>query len=174
MQHKALLHVLLPYARLLRCSPIARKRHGIGSNRVFRDKAKTIARLLRHEDEHGMGRVFMYAFVNEVIRQKRPFSFDCDSAQIIDGPGLSVVDKEGRSIAIKHKRNRLSLILDDKRPEAENQIRYKGEEYRLVMLAWLTGCIRYTSLQPELRNELTGYAMSIQRKKWWHKFLPVL
>ena len=125
----------------------------------------TIARLLNHVDEHGMGRIFMYAFVNEVIRQERPFSFDCDSAQVIDGPGLSVVDKEGRSIAIKHKRNRLSLILDDKRPEAENQIRYKGEEYRLVMLAWLTGCIRYTSLQPELRNELTGYAMSIQRKK---------
>ena len=28
----------------------------------------TIARLLSHEDEHGMGRIFMYAFVNEVIR----------------------------------------------------------------------------------------------------------
>lgn len=124
----------------------------------------TIARLLSHEDEHGMGRVFMYAFVNEVIRQKRPFSFDCDSAQIIDGPVLSVVDKEGRSIIIGHRKNRLNLILDDKRPEAENQIKYKGEDYRLVMLDWLTACIRYTSLQPELRNELTEYAMSIQRK----------
>lgn len=134
----------------------------------------TIARLLGHVDEHGMGRVFMYAFVNEVIRQKRPFPFDCESAQVIVGHVLSVFDIEGRSITINHRRNRLSLILDDKRPEAENQIRYKGEEYRLAMLAWLTGCIRYTSLQPELRNELTGYAMSIQRKKWWHKFLPVL
>ena len=64
-----------------------------------------IARLLRHEDEHGMGRVFMYAFLNEVIRQKRPFSFDCESAQVIDKPGLLVVDKVGRSITIKHKRD---------------------------------------------------------------------
>ena len=134
----------------------------------------TIARLLSHEDEHGMGRIFMYAFVNEVIRQKRPFSFDCDSAQAIDGSILSVVDKEGRSITIDHRKNRLKLTLDDKRPEAVNQIKYKGAEYRLVMLAWLIGCIRYTSLQPELRNELTEYAMFLQRKKWWHKFLPVL
>ena len=29
----------------------------------------TIARLLSHEDEHGMGHVFMYAFLNEVVRQ---------------------------------------------------------------------------------------------------------
>ena len=134
----------------------------------------TIAHLLNHEDEHGMGRVFMYAFLNEVIRQKRPFSFDCDSAQIIDGPVLSVIDKEGRSITINHKRNRLSLILDDKRPDAVNQIKFKGKEYRLAMLAWLTGCIRYTSLQPVLRNELSEYAVSIQRKKWWHKMLPVI
>ena len=42
----------------------------------------TIARLLRHEDEHGMGHVFMYAFLNEVIRQKRPFPFDCESAKV--------------------------------------------------------------------------------------------
>lgn len=135
---------------------------------------ETIARLLSHEDEHGMGRIFMYAFVNEVIRQKRPFSFDCESAQVIDGPGLLVVDKEGRSVAIEHKRNRLSLVLDDKRHEAGNQIKYKGEDYRLVMQAWLTACIRYTSLQPELRNELSEYARSFQRKKWWHKILPVL
>lgn len=134
----------------------------------------TIARLLSHEDEHGMGRIFMYAFVNEVIRQKRPFAFDCESAQVIDGSGLLVVDKEGRSIAIKHKRNRLCLTLDDKRPEAVNQIKYKGKEYRLVILAWLIACIRYTSLQPVLRNELSEYAVSIQRKKWWHKMLPVI
>lgn len=127
--------------------------------------ATTIARLLSHEDEHGMGRVFMYAFVNEVIRQKRPFSFDCDSARVLDGPGLSVVDKEGRSIAIKHKWNKLILTLNDKRPEAVNKIKYKGEDYRLVMLAWLTSCIQYTSLQPELRDELLEYAMSIQRGK---------
>ena len=127
--------------------------------------AATIARLLSHEDEHGMGRIFMYAFVNEVIRQKRPFSFDCDSAKIIDGPVLSVIDKEGRSITINHKRNRLSLILDDKRPDAVNQIIFKGKEYRLAMLAWLTACIQYTSLQPELRDELLEYAMSIQRGK---------
>lgn len=129
----------------------------------------TIARLLSHEDEHGMGRIFMYAFVNEVIRQKRPFSFDCDSAQIIDGPVLSVIDKEGRSITINHKRNRLSLILDDKRPDAVNQITFKGKEYRLVMLAWLTGCIQYTSLQPELRDELTGYSKDIQEGFWFPK-----
>ena len=113
----------------------------------------------------GMGRVFMYAFVNEVIRQKRPFSFDCDSAQIIDGPVLSVVDKVGRSITINHKRNRLSLILDDKKPNVINQIKYRGEDYRLVMFAWLIACIRYTSLQLELRDELLEYAMSIQRGK---------
>ena len=29
----------------------------------------TIARLLNHVDEHGMGRVFMYTFLNEVVRQ---------------------------------------------------------------------------------------------------------
>jgi hypothetical protein len=113
-------------------------------------------------DEQGMGRIFMYAFINEVIRQKRPFSFDCDSAQIIDGPKLSVVDKEGRSIIIDHRKNKLSLNLDDKRPDAENQIEYKGKDYRLVMLAWLTACIRYTSLQPEFRKELSEYVRSIQ------------
>ncbi len=134
----------------------------------------TIARLLSHEDEHGMGRIFMYAFVNELIRQKRPFSFDCESAQVIDGPNLLVVDKEGRSIAIDHKRNRLCLTLDDKRPEAVNQIKNKGADYRLVMHAWLAACIRYTSLQPVLRDELSEFARSFQRKKWWHKFLPVL
>ncbi len=131
--------------------------------------AATIARLLSHEDEHGMGCVFMYAFVNEVIRQNRPFSFDCGSAQIIDVPVLSVVDKEGRSIAIKHKWNRLILTLNDKRPEAVNKIKYKGEDYRLVMFAWLIACIRYTSLQPELRDELTGYSKDIQEVFWFPK-----
>ena len=135
--------------------------------------ATTIARLLSHEDEHGMGRIFMYAFVNEVIRQQRPFSFDCDSARVLDGPGLSVVDKEGRSIAIKHKWNRLILTLNDKRPEAVNKIKYKGEDYRLVMFAWLIACIRYTSLQPELRKELTMYTKHIQRRVWLTKVLPV-
>ena len=135
--------------------------------------ATTIARLLSHEDEHGMGRIFMYAFVNEVIRQQRPFSFDCDSARVLDGPGLSVVDKEGRSIAIKHKWNRLILTLNDKRPEAVNKIKYKGEDYRLVMFAWLIACIRYTSLQPELRKELTMYTKYIQRRVWLTKVLPV-
>ena len=129
----------------------------------------TIARLLSHEDEHGMGRVFMYAFVNEVIRQQRQFSFDCDSARVLDGPGLSVVDKEGRSIAIKHKWNRLILTLNDKRPEAVNKIKYKGEDYRLVMFAWLIACIRYTSLQPELRDELTGCSKDIQEGFWFPK-----
>ncbi len=133
----------------------------------------TIARLLSHEDEHGMGRIFMYAFVNEVIRQKRPFSFDCESAQVIDGPSLLVVDKKGMSIAIDHKRNRLSLTIDDKRPDAVNQIKYKGEDYRLVMLAWLAACVRYTSLQPELRKELTRYAQYIQKRGWFTKVLPV-
>ena len=33
----------------------------------------TIAHLLSHDDEHGMGRVFLYAFVNEVVRQKKTF-----------------------------------------------------------------------------------------------------
>ncbi len=56
----------------------------------------TIARLLSHEDEHGMGRVFMYAFVNEVIRQKRPFSFDCETAQV--NQDLMIVDNQERSI----------------------------------------------------------------------------
>ena len=121
--------------------------------------AFTIARLLNHVDEHGMGRIFMYAFVNEVIRQKRPLSFDCESAQVIDETGLLVVDKVGRSIAIKHKRNRLILTLNDKRPEAVNKIKYKGEDYRFVMLAWLIACLRYTSLQPELRDELLEYSL---------------
>ena len=131
----------------------------------------TIAHLLSHEDAHGMGRVFMYAFLNEVIRQKRPFPFDCESAQV--STNLMIVDNQGRSIAVKHRHNRLSLTLNDQRTEAPALIEYKGEAYRQVILAWLTACIRYTSLQPELRNELTQYANSIRRRYWWINFLPV-
>ena len=126
---------------------------------------KTIARLLRHEDKHGMGRMFLYAFVNEVVRMKMPFPFDCESAQVMENHcGLLVVDKEERSIAIKHKCQLLCLSLDDKRTEAIKQIKYKGASYREVVLAWLAACIRYTSLQPELREELSYYVRSIQRK----------
>ena len=121
----------------------------------------TIARLLNHVDEHGMGRIFMYAFLNEVIRQKRPFPFDCESAQI--SPDLMIVDNQDRSIAVKHKRNRLSLTLNDQRSEISARIEYKDEAYRQVLLDWLAACIRYTSLQPKLRKELTGYAQSIKR-----------
>lgn len=131
----------------------------------------TIARLLSHEDEHGMGRVFMYAFVNEVIRQKRPFSFDCETAQV--NPNLMIVDNQGRSIAIEHKRNRISLTLNDQCTVAPALIEYKGKAYRHVLLDWLAACIRYTSLQPELRKELTRYAQSIQRRIWFTKVLPV-
>ncbi len=131
----------------------------------------TIARLLGHEDEHGMGRVFMYAFLNEVIRQKRPFPFDCESAQV--SPDLMIVDNQGRSIAVEHRGNRLSLILNDQRSEASARIEYKDEAYRQVILDWLAACIRYTSLQPELRKELTGYAQSFQRRVWLTKVLPV-
>ena len=131
----------------------------------------TIARLLSHEDEHGMGRVFMYAFLNEVVRQKRPFPFDCESAQV--NPNLMIVDNQGRSITVEQRRNRLSLILNDQRSEASARIEYKGEAYRQVILDWLAACIRYTSLQPELRKELTGYAQSIQRRIWFTKVLPV-
>jgi len=131
----------------------------------------SIARLLRHEDEHGMGRVFLYAFVNEVVRQKRPFPFDCESAQV--SPNLMIVDNQGRSIAVEHKRNRLSLTLNDQQSETSPPIEYKGEAYRQVLLAWLAACIRYTSLQPELRKELTRYAQSIQRRIWFTKVLPV-
>ena len=131
----------------------------------------TIARLLGHEDEHGMGHVFMYAFLNEAIRQKRPFSFDCESAQV--SPNLMIVDKQGRSIAVEQRRNRLSLTLNDQRSETSALIEYKGKAYRQVLLDWLTACIRYTSLQPELRKELTRYAKSIQRRVWLTKVLPV-
>ena len=133
--------------------------------------AANIARLLNHVDEHGMGRVFMYAFLNEVIRQKRPFPFDCESAQI--SPNLMIVDKQGRSIAVEQRRNRLSLTLNDQRSETSALIEYKGKAYRQVFLDWLAACIRYTSLQPELRKELTGYAQSIQRRIWFTKVLPV-
>ncbi|MBQ3738055.1 MAG: hypothetical protein IJL04_01750 [Bacteroidales bacterium] len=132
--------------------------------------AATIARLLSHEDEHGMGRIFMYAFVNEVIRQKRPFPFDCESAQV--NPNLMIVDNQGRSIAVKHRHNRLSLTLNDQYT-IPALIEYKGKVYRQVLLDWLAACIRYTSLQPELRKELTGYAQSIQRRIWFTKVLPV-
>ena len=131
----------------------------------------TIAHLLSHEDEHGMGRVFMYAFLNEVVRQKRPFPFDCESAQV--SPNLMIVDNHGRSIAVEYKRNRLSLTLNDQRTEVPSHIEYKGEAYRQVILDWLTACMQYTSLQPELRKELTGYAQSIQRRIWLTKVLPV-
>ncbi len=133
--------------------------------------ATTIARLLSHEDEHGMGRIFMYAFLNEVIRQKRPFPFDCESAQV--SPNLRIIDNQGRSVIVEQRRNRLSLTLNDQRSETSALIEYKGEAYRRVLLDWLAACIRYTSLQPELRNELTGYAQSIQRRIWFTKVLPV-
>ena len=131
----------------------------------------TIARLLSHEDEHGMGRVFMYAFLNEVVRQKRPFPFDCESAQV--SSDLMIVDNQGRSIAVEHKRNRLSLTLNDQQSETSVLIEYQGEAYRQVLLDWLTACILYTSLQPELRKELTRYVQSIQRRTWFTKVLPV-
>ena len=122
---------------------------------------KTIARLLRHEDEHGMGRVFMYTFVNEVIRQKRPFPFDCESAQV--KPNLMIVDNQGRGFSVEHRSNRLSLTLNSQCAEGLAHIEYKGKAYRQVVLDWLAACIRYTSLQPELRKELTRYVRSIQR-----------
>ena len=126
---------------------------------------KTIARLLRHEDGHGMGRMFLYAFVNEVVRMKTPFPFDCESAQVLEnGCGLRVVDKEGRSIALEHESQWLCLSLDDKRTEGIKQIKYENASYREVIHAWLAACIRYTSLQPELREELMQYVRSIQRK----------
>ena len=131
----------------------------------------TIARLLSHVDEHGMGRVFMYAFLNEVIRQKRPFPFDCESAQV--NPNLMIVDNQGRSIAVEHRRNRLSLTLNDQGTEAPALIEYRGKSYSQVLLDWLTACIRYTSLQPELRKELTRYAQYIQKRGWFTKVLPV-
>ncbi len=124
----------------------------------------TIANLLSHEDEHGMGRVFMYAFLNEVIRQKRPFPFDCESAQV--SSDLMIVDKQERSVAVEHRRNRLGLTLNDQRSETSALIEYQGKAYRQVILDWLAACIRYTSLQPELRKELTRYAQSIQRRVW--------
>ena len=126
---------------------------------------KTIARLLRHEDAHGMGRIFLYAFVNEVVRMKTPFPFDCESAWVLkNADGLLVVDKEGRSIYVEHKCRRLCLSLDDKRNEGIKQIIYEGASYREAVLAWLAACIHYTSLQPELRDELTQYARSLRRK----------
>ena len=131
----------------------------------------TITRLLSHEDEHGMGRVFMYAFVNEVVRQKRPFPFDCESAQV--SHDLLIVDNQGRSITVEQRRNRLSLTLNDQCTVAPALIEYKGEAYRQIILDWLAACIRYTSLQLELRKELTGYAQSIQRRIWFTKVLPV-
>ena len=112
-----------------------------------------------------MGRIFMYAFINEMVRMKTPFPFDCESAQVMENEGgLLVVDKEGRRIAVEHRFMRLCLSLDDKRTEAIKQIKYKGTSYRQVLLAWLAACISYTSLQPELRKELMQYVRSIQRK----------
>ena len=128
----------------------------------------TIAHLLSHEDEHGMGRVFMYTFLNEVIRQKRPFPFDCESAQV--SPNLMIVDNQGRSIAVEHKHNRLSLTLNDQRSETSARIEYKDEAYRQVLLAWLAACIRYTSLQPEMHSELMQYVQSISSRKAMCKF----
>jgi hypothetical protein len=106
----------------------------------------------------------MYAFLNEVIRQERPFPFDCESAQV--SPNLMIVDNQGRSIAVEYKRNRLSLTLNNEHTETLSHIEYKGKAYRQVILDWLAACIRYTSLQPELRKELTRYAQSIQRRVW--------
>ena len=124
----------------------------------------TIAKLLRHEDEHGMGRVFLYAFVNEVVRMKTPFPFDCESTHVMENhSGLRIVDKEDRSIALEHTSRRLCLSLNDKQTEGIKQIRYEDASYNEVVLAWLAACIRYTSLQPELREELNQYVGFIQR-----------
>ncbi len=98
----------------------------------------TIARLLRHEDEHGMGRVFMYAFLNEVIRQKRPFPFDCESAQV--SSDLRIVDNQGRSIAVEHRRNQLSLTLNDQHTEVPAHIEYKGKACRQVISLTSNSC----------------------------------
>ena len=112
-----------------------------------------------------MGRIFLYAFVNEVVRMKTPFPFDCESAQVLeDKDRLRVVDKEGRSFAVENKNRRLFLTLDDKRTDGVKQIKYEGASYREVVLAWFAACIHYTSLQPELRKEITRYARSVQRK----------
>lgn len=128
-------------------------------------ESNTIARLLRHNDEHGMGHVFMYAFVNEVVRMKTPFPFDHESAQVLENHnGLLILDKDGNSITVKDKSHQLFLVLCDKRTEDVKQIKYEGESYREVILAWLNACIRYTSLQPELREKLKLYARSIQRE----------
>lgn len=124
----------------------------------------TIAHLLRHEDEHGMGRIFMYAFVNEVVRMKTPFPFDCESTQVFESEnGLLVVDKEGRSIVIENKHHRLHLSLDDKRLDGVKEIQYDGECYRKVLLDWLAACLQYTSLQPNLRKELAQHTYIIQK-----------
>ena len=123
-----------------------------------------IARLLRHEDGNGMGRIFMYAFANEVVRMKTPFPFDCETAKVIENNDrLQVVDKEKRSILIENKSMMLSLTLDDKRTANIKRIEYEGKSYRKVLLDWLAACIQYTSLQPKLRKELTDYACSIQK-----------
>ena len=84
-----------------------------------------------------------------------------------------IVDNQGRSIAVEHRRNRLGLTLNDQRTEAPANIEYQGKAYRQVILDWLAACIRYTSLQPELRKELTRYTQSIQRRIWFTKVSPV-
>lgn len=78
--------------------------------------------------------------------------------------GLRIADKEDRSIALKHKSQRLCLTLNDKQTEGIKQIRYEDASYNEVVLAWLAACIRYTSLQPELRKELCQFVRYIQRK----------
>ena len=111
-----------------------------------------------------MGRIFMYAFANEVVRMKTPFPFDCETAKVIENNDrLQVVDKEKRSILIENKSMMLSLTLDDKRTANIKRIEYEGKSYRKVLLDWLAACIQYTSLQPKLRKELTDYACSIQK-----------
>ena len=84
-----------------------------------------------------------------------------------------IVDNQGRSIAVEQRRNRLGLTLNDHRSETPALIEYKGEAYRQIILDWLAACIRYTSLQPELRKELTRYTQSIQRRIWFTKVFPV-
>ena len=112
-----------------------------------------------------MGRVFLYAFVNEVVRMKTPFPFDCESAQVVeDNDRLLVLDKEGRSVVIENTGRSLILFLDDKRTENIKRIEHECENCRKVLFDWLKACIQYTSLQPELREELNHYVSVIQRK----------
>lgn len=108
----------------------------------------TITQLLRYEDVSGLGRIFLYAFVNDLLFMRKPFPFDCKSAQIFENYCLSgiegdvsvidlfIVDKSGNHLVIENN------VTGDGQPSqlqhfcehVRGNTKFNPDNYRLVFL----------------------------------------